>query len=67
MHAHTDMYTLIRTTGIRHWLVCVYHWSLELVLNRTKREEAKKLNSVAKEVATRRPARGSWMLSLPMV
>lgn len=20
-HAHTDMYTLIRTTGIRHWLV----------------------------------------------
>lgn len=21
MHAHTDMYTLIRTTGIRHWLV----------------------------------------------
>lgn len=67
MHAHTDMYTLIRTTGIRHWLVCVHPWNLELALVWTRREEAKKLKSVAEEVAARRPAHGSWMLSLPMV
>lgn len=32
MHAHTDMYTLIRTTGIRHWLVCVSRWNLDWLL-----------------------------------
>lgn len=67
MHAHTDMYTLIRTTGIRHWFVCVYHWNLELALDRTRWEEAKNLNNVAEEVTTRRLAHGSWMLLLPMV
>lgn len=67
MHAHTDMYTLTRTTGIRHWLFCVYCWNLELALDRTRREEAKKLKNVEEEVATRRSAHGSWIISLPKV
>lgn len=67
MHAHTNMYTLTRTTGIRHWLFCVYRWNLEQALDWTRREGAKKLKNMAEEAATRRPAHGSWILSLPTV
>lgn len=60
-HAHTDVYTLIHTTGISHWLgllvFVVEIWGLAAIWSRWK--EDKKLKRVAGEALVGNPAHAS--------
>lgn len=46
MHAHTDVYTLTRTTGISHWLSLLVYiveiWGLAVNGSRWKEDKPKK-------------------------
>lgn len=68
MHAHTDVYTLTRTTGISHWLslpvFIVEIWGLAVNWSRWKEDKPKR---AAEEAVMGNPAHASWMFHLPIV